>query len=165
MEALREYLKNMPSLAEKILEQLGEILETESFDRNNAEEMREAFAKAHQRALDGVKQGQLPYYAVTFPQATSKCSECRAELKGAYWEIANPISCSRGMFRVPLMHHFLEHGNPFYSEPIINMSETQLGIDEHKLDAKKLAKILNGLPVPPAVTAELEAALAASAGK
>ncbi|HEY9721012.1 MAG TPA: hypothetical protein V6D47_03310 [Oscillatoriaceae cyanobacterium] len=158
MEALREYLKGqMVQLSDELLVWLGELLERDEFDRNNAEEMRVAYQMAHDKAMAELKEKQRPYYAVTFPQTNTKCPTCKEELRGAYWEISNPISCARGMFRVRLMHEFLEHGQPFYSEPIINMSETQLGVDEHHLDTKKLAKILAGLPVPQAVTDALSA--------
>jgi hypothetical protein len=67
---------------------------------------------------------------------------------------------NRGMFRVRSMHEFLEHGQTVYTEPIINMSDTLMGEDEHRFNVKKLAKILEGLTPPTEVTAELQAAIA-----
>lgn len=158
MEALREYLKGqLVQLSDELLVWLGELLERDNFDRNNSEEMRVAYQMAHDKAMAQLKEQQRPYYAVTYPQTTMRCPTCKEELRGAYWEISNPITCARGMFRARLMHELLEHGEAFYSEPIINMSETQLGIDEHHLDTKKLAKILNGLPLPQAALDALAA--------
>ena len=90
-----------------------------------------------------------------------KCPHCKAELEGAYYEVSNPKTMVRGMFRVRLMHDFLEHGYAEYTEPIVNMSDTLMGEDEHKLDAKKMLRILEGLNYPAEVRAELEAAAAA----
>lgn len=165
MEALRNYLKDMTKLESVMLVRLGEICDKENIDFNKTDEMREAVARAQAAAVQDLKERQAPYYAVTYPQLLYKCPSCREELKGAYWEISNPVTNARGVFRVRLMHEFLAHGESHYIEPIINMSDTKLGDDDHKLDAKKLAKILQGLALPPEAAAELESAAAAAAGK
>ena len=163
MEALRAYLKEMPNLTAQLLERLGEVMSEDLFDYNNAEEMRLAYKEAQQVALERIQDRQVPYYVIAYPQVLAKCPHCKEELKGAYYEISNPITMVRGMFRVRLMHDLLEHGYAEYTEPIVNMSDTLIGEDEHHLDAKKMLRVLDGLPVPEAVRAELEAA--ASAGK
>lgn len=165
MEALRNYLKEMTKLESVMLVRLGEICDKENIDFNKTDEMREAVARAQKAAVEELKQRQAPYYAVTYPQLQYRCPECREEVRGAYWEISNPVSNARGVFRVKLMHEFLAHGHTHYLEPIINMSDTKLGDDDHHLNAKKLAGILKGLPLPPEVTSELESAAAAAAGK
>ncbi|MDB5101702.1 MAG: hypothetical protein JWM80_6123 [Cyanobacteria bacterium RYN_339] len=158
MEALRKYLQEMPQLATKLLERLGEVMEEDkSFDYNNAEEMRLAYKEAQQVALERINEAKVPYYALTYPQTFFKCPTCALEIRGAYYEISNPITMNRGMFRVRSMHEFLDHGQPVYTEPIINMSDTLMGDDEHHLDVKKLAKILDGLPIPDDVMADLQA--------
>jgi hypothetical protein len=159
LEAVRQYLQAMPQLSDLLLEFLGEIMEAERIDYNKMDEMREAYKRAQAEAVEATKTRAVPYYVVTFPQAMYKCDTCQEEVRGGYYEISNPLTATRGMFRVRLMHEFLVHGNSIYSEPIVNMSETQLGIDTHQLDAKKLLKILKGLPVPEAVILELQAAL------
>jgi hypothetical protein len=158
VEALRKYLQEMPQLSTKLLERLGEVMEDDKdFDYNNAEEMRLAYKEAQQVALERIQDAKIPYYALTYPQVFFKCPTCALEIRGAYYEISNPITMSRGMFRVRLMHEFLDHGQTMYTEPIINMSDTLMGEDEHHLDVKKLAKILDGLPLPAEVEAELQA--------
>lgn len=161
MEALRKYLQGMPQLNQALLERLGEVMEEDkNFDYNNAEEMRLAYKEAQQVALERIVDRQIPYYALTYPQVFYKCPHCQQEIRGAYYEISNPVTMNRGMFRVRSMHEFLEHGHLVYTEPIINMSDTLMGEDEHKFNVQKLAKILEGLTPPPEVTAELQAAVA-----
>lgn len=164
MEALRQYLQAMPKLADTMLEHLGEIVEKEKVDYNKVDDMREACARALDAAVNELKSRQVPYYAVTYPQVYFKCEDCREEVKGAYYEISNPVTNARGVFRTRLMHALLAHGQTSYVEPILNQSETKLGEDHHPLDVKKLMGILKGLPLPDAVTQELQAGLAA-AGK
>lgn len=163
MEALRNYLKDMPNLTNALLERLGEVMEEGTFDYNNAEEMRLAYKEAQQVALERIQDSKVPYYVVVYTQVLQKCPHCKEELKGAYYEISNPITMTRGMFRVRLMHDLLEHGFASYTEPIVNMSDTLMGEDDHHLDAKKMARILDGLPIPDEVKAELDAA--STAGK
>lgn len=165
MEALRNYLKEMPKLSDVLLEFLGELIEKEGVDYNRVDDMREAIAKAHAQAMDELKQKKLPYYALTYPQTLYKCEDCRQEVRGAYYEISNPITAARGTFRVKLMHELLEHGKGHYVEPIINMSETKVGEEEHGIDCKKMLKILDGLAMPPDVAAELQSGIQAAAGK
>jgi hypothetical protein len=165
VEALRNYLKEMPNLTNQVLERLGEVMEEGTFDYNNAEEMRLAFKEAQQVALERIVDHKVPYFVTVYNQVLSKCPHCREELHGAYYEISNPITMVRGMFRLRLMHDFLEHGFANYTEPIVNMSDTLMGEDDHHLDAKKMLKILEGLPVPEAARAELQASAAAAAGK
>ena len=162
MEALRRYLAEMPLFSTLLLEVLGEALEGESFDHNNADEMRLAYKAAQDRSLAIVRERQVPYHVITYPQVYFKCERCREEIRGAYYEISNPLTNARGMFRVRLMHDLLVHGEAGYTEPILNMSETQLGIDDHQLDFKKLAKILDGLPLPADVQNELAAGMPAA---
>lgn len=158
MEAIRKYLQEMPQLSTKLLERLGEVMADDpDFDYNNAEEMRLAYKEAQQVALERIGDAKIPYFAITYPQTFYKCPTCSLEVRGAYYEISNPITMVRGMFRVRTMHEFLDHGNTVYTEPIVNMSDTLMGDDEHHLDLKKLGKILNGLPLPDEVMAELQA--------
>lgn len=161
MEALRNYLKEMPQLSNVLLERLGEVMEDGLFDYNNAEEMRLAYKEAQQVALERLGDREIPYYALVYPQVLWKCPQCQTETKGAYYEISNPKTMNRGMFRVRLMHDLLEHGASMYTEPIVNMSDTLIGEDEHHLDAAKLLRVLDGLPVPAEVRQELEAAASA----
>lgn len=163
MEALREYLGQMPKLADALLERMGEALEEATFDHNNAEEMRLAYKEALEIALERIKDRKVPYFAITYPNALWKCPTCQEETKGAYYEISNPLTFQRGLFRVRLLHELLVHGRDSYQEPIVNMSDTLMGEDHHKWDFKKLAKVLDGLPVPDAVMAELHAAMEAKA--
>lgn len=169
MEALRNYLKEMPKLSDVLLEFLGEVIEKEGVDYNRVDDMRDAIAKSHAMAMDNLKERKIPYYALTYPQSQYKCEECRQDVRGAYYEVSNPITNARGTFRVKLMHEWLEHGRHHYVEPIINMSETKVGDEAHGVDCKKLSKILDGLPLPPEVAAELQAGiqanLQAAAGK
>lgn len=158
MEALRNYLKEMPELSKVLLERLGEVMEEGTFDYNNAEEMRLAYKEAQQVALERIQDRKVPYYVIAYNQVLQKCPHCKEELRGAYYEISNPVTMQRGMFRVRLMHDFLEHGFVEYTEPIVNMSDTLMGEDEHKLDAKKMMRILDGLPYPDEAKAELERA-------
>ena len=55
MEALRRYLAEMPLFSTLLLEVLGEALEGESFDHNNADEMRPEYDF---RSLKGVVRGK-----------------------------------------------------------------------------------------------------------
>lgn len=162
MNALREYLAEMPKLADMLLERMGEALEEAAFDQNNAEEMRLGYKEALEIALERIRERQIPYYVLTYQQVLWKCPTCSEETKGAYYEISNPLTNARGMFRVRLLHDLLVHGQSGYTEPIVNMSETLIGLDEHVWDFKKLAKVLEGLPVPEAVNAEIQAGIAAS---
>ena len=155
MEALRAYLSEMPALSTRILENLGEAFEVDHVDHNNSDAMRQAYLAAHARALEGLKAAGTPYYAVTYPQLRAKCPACQAEIEGAYWEVSNPVTMARGIFRARLMHDLIAHGEARYSEPIVNMSEVQMGVDEHALDRAKLAKILDGLPLPAGVATDL----------
>ncbi len=156
MESLRAYLQAMPQLSNRLLEQLAVAMDSEGgFDYNNAEEMRAAYADAQQLALNRIIEEKTPYYAVTYPQVFYKCQTCAAEVRGAYYEISNPITTKRGMFRVRSMHEFLAHGVTFYREPILNMSETLIGYDEHHLDVRKLTTVLAGLALPEAVREDL----------
>lgn len=161
VEALREYLGQMPKLSDMLLERMGEALEEATFDHNNAEEMRLAYKEALQVALERILERKLPYFAITYPQSLWKCPTCQEETKGAYYEISNPITHARGMFRVRLMHELLAHGRMGYCEPIVNMSDTLMGEDDHNWDFKKLTKILDGLPVPEPVMAEIRSGLEA----
>lgn len=155
--ALSAYLNGIPCLADALMEQLANALDQELFDHNNAEEMRLAFKEAQQLALEKIKDAGLAYYSVVYPQVLYKCPRSGKELKGAYWEISNPITNQRGMFRLRVVHSVREFQEDRYTEPIINMSDTVMGEDEHVFDRPKLAKILQGLNVPPALQAELAA--------
>lgn len=156
MDALRAYLSEMPALATRILENLGEAFEVDHVDYNNSEAMRQAYLKAHAASLETLRAAGTPYYAVTYPQVRAKCPACQTEIEGAYWEISNPVTMARGIFRARLMHDLIAHGEASYAEPIVNMSEVQLGVDEHGLDKAKLAKILDGLPLPSGVAEALQ---------
>lgn len=157
MEAFQAYLGTWPRLATKLMERLSEALEEDAFDHNNSDELRLAYQEAAQVALERIQDSKLPYYGIVYPQVLWKCPNCAEETKGAYWEVSNPHSKERGMFRVRLVHELLVHGQDFYVEPIVNMSDTLMGEDNHTWDAKKLLKILDGLPVPPEALAELKA--------
>lgn len=162
MDALRAYLQAMPNLSTKLLEQLADLMSTGGgFDYNNAEEMRAAYAQAQQTAMAHLVEAQSPYYVITYPQISFKCPTCSTEVRGAYYEVSNPITTKRGMFRARSFHEFLEHGGTSYREPILNVSETLIGHDEHHLDVKKLATVLDGLPLPGSVLADLRSQPAA----
>ena len=163
MEALQNYMKELCYLPHMVLEALGRSMDLGLFDHNNAEELRLAYKEAQHIAMEKVNDRERPYYVVTFPDVKWKCPTCGKEVVGAYWEISNPRTNARGMFRARMMHDFLEHGRPGYFEPIVNMSEVHITDDEHELDLKKLTKILTGLPLPPEVQADLQAGLAARA--
>lgn len=163
MEAFREYLRTIPRLADRLMERLADALTEGTFDHNNADELRLAYKEAQQVALEKIEDEKVAYYGIVYPQVLWKCPSCGEETKGAYWEISNPVTKERGMFRVRLIHELLVHGNDGYSEPIVNQSDTQMGIDEHTWDAKKILNILNGLPVPPAAIQELQALAAQQA--
>jgi hypothetical protein len=160
LEALRQYLAEMPLLPDVLLECLGESMAKGLFDHNNADELRLAYKEAQQLALERIGDREKPYYVVTFPQVAYKCQTCSEELRGAYYEISNPKTMSRGMFRVRLMHELIAHGRSGYYEPIVNMSDTLIGEDDHNFDVKKFLGIVQGLPVPPAVMADLQAVAA-----
>lgn len=163
MEAFRAYLGTWPRLATKLMERLAEALEEGTFDHNNADELRLAYKEAQQVALERIEDGKTPYYGIVYPQVLWKCPNCQEETTGAYWEVSNPLTKERGMFRVRLVHELLAHGEAFYVEPIVNMSDTLMGQDEHHWDAKKMLKILDGLPVPPEALQELQALAAKQA--
>ncbi len=156
MEAFREFLSTLPRLADRLMERLADALDEGTFDHNNADELRLAYKEAQQIALEKIEDEKLPYYGIVYGQVLWKCPQCGEETKGAYWEISNPITKERGMFRVRLIHELLAHGADDYSEPIVNLSEVQMGFDEHTWDAKKMLKVLDGLPVPPAAIQELQ---------
>lgn len=156
MEAFRAYLGTWPRLATKLMERLAEALEEGTFDHNNADELRLAYKEAQQVALERIEAGKTPYYGIVYPQVLWKCPNCQEETTGAYWEISNPVTKERGMFRVRLVHELLVHGESYYVEPIVNMSDTLMGQDEHHWDAKKLLKIIDGMPVPPEALQELQ---------
>lgn len=158
MESLRQYMTALPRLADVVLDHLGERLETARIDANNAEDMRRAYQAAQREAVAALAARPSAYYVVTYPQLLSRCPTCKAEFSGAYWEVSNPVSGVRGQFRARLMHDFLVHGATRYAEPILNMSETELGVDTHVLDFRKLARVLAGLPLPQAAAGELLAA-------
>ena len=160
MDALRNYLKDMIYLPDLVLECLGKSMDQGLFDHNNADELRLGYKEAQQIAFEKITDREVPYYIVTYPQVKFNCSTCGKEIRGAYYEITNPKNHQRGQFRVRMMHEFIEHGRPGYFEPIVNMSEVHITDDEHNLDLKKLGKLLNGLPMPEAVTAELAAGFA-----
>lgn len=164
MEALQQYLKEMPQLSDLVLECLGDALANNGIDYNNADEMRLAYKEAQQVAMEKVEDAGRPYYVVSFPQISYKCPHCNEEVRGGFYEISNPKTRVRGQFRVRLMHEILAHANAGYFEPLVNMSDTIMGTDDHGLDVKKLMKILNGLDVPPDVVANLQA-IQAEAGK
>lgn len=155
--ALGAFLDRVPCLADELMNKLADALDQGLFDHNNAEEMRLAFKEAQQLALEKIKDAGLPYYSVVYPQVQFKCPRSGKELKGAYWEISNPITHQRGMFRVRVVHSAREFQEDRYTEPIINMSDTVMGEDEHVFDRPKLARILQGLQVPPELAAELAA--------
>lgn len=161
MEALRQYLKEMSYLPDVVLECLGGAMAKGLFDHNNADELRLAYKEAQQIAMDKVKERQKPYYVVIYPQVKFKCPTCNDETVGAYWELSNPLTNARTMLRGRMMHEFIAHDRPGYFEPIVNMSEVHITDDEHDLDVKRIHKLFAGLPVPSAVQAELEAAVAA----
>lgn len=155
--ALSAYLNGLPCLADELMEKLADALEQELFDHNNSEEMRLAFKEAQQLALEKITDAGLAYYSVVYPQVLYKCPRSGKEIKGAYWEISNPKTFQRGMFRMRVVHSVREFQEDRYTEPIINMSDTVMGDDEHVFDRPKLAKILAGLNIPPALAAELAA--------
>ena len=163
MEAFREYLRTIPRLADRLMTRLADALEEGTFDHNNADELRLAYKEAQQVALEKIEEEKTPYYGIVYAQVLWKCPACGEETQGAYWEISNPLTKERGMFRVRLIHELLVHGNDDYSEPIVNLSEVQMGFDEHTWDAKKMLKVLDGLPVPPAAIQELQALAAKQA--
>lgn len=163
MEAFRQYLSTVPRLADRLMERLADALEEGTFDHNNADELRLAYKEAQQVALEKIEDEKLPYYGIVYPQVLWKCPQCGEETKGAYWEISNPLTKERGMFRVRLVHELLVHGQDEYSEPIVNQSDVQMGFDEHTWDAKKMLGILEGLPVPPEAIQELQALAAKQA--
>jgi hypothetical protein len=162
LEALRQYLKAMPAFADLLLVALGGVISNEEVDHNKMEDMREAFRRAQADAFASVTERKVPYFIVTFPQVVYKCPACNNdEIKGGYYEISNPLTNARAQFRVRMMHDFLVHGETGYKEPIINMSDTVLGEDDHVLDVPKMAKVLAGLPLPPDVEQELRTPVAA----
>lgn len=163
MEALGKYMKEICYLPTMVLEALGRSMDLGLFDHNNAEELRLAYKEAQQLAMEKVNDSERPYYVVTYPQVKYRCATCGFEVVGAYWEISNPKTHARGMFRARMMHELIEHSRPGYFEPIVNMSEVHITDDEHEMDLKKLKKILAGLPLPPDVAAELDAGLAGRA--
>lgn len=163
MEAFREYLSTVPRLADRLMERLADALTEGTFDHNNADELRLAYKEAQQVALEKLEDEKSAYYGIVYPQVLWKCPVCSTETSGAYWELSNPITKERGMFRVRLIHELLAHGSDDYSEPIVNLSDTQVGFDEHTWDAKKMLNILNGLPVPPAALQEMQALAAKQA--
>lgn len=163
MEALANYMKEMAYLPNEVLIALGRSMDLGLFDHNNAEELRLAYKEAQQIAMEKVNDRECPYYVITYPDVKYRCATCGKEVVGGYYEISNPKTHQRGMFRVRLMHELIEHGRSGYFEPIVNMSEVHITDDEHNLDFQKLKKILAGLPLPPAAQAELEAGLAGKA--
>lgn len=163
MEAFRQYLSTVPRLADRLMERLADALNEGTFDHNNADELRLAYKEAQQVAVEKIEDEKIAYYGIVYPQVLWKCPECQEETTGAYWEISNPVSKERGMFRVRLVHELLVHGRDEYSEPIVNLSDTQMGFDEHTWDAKKMLRILEGLPVPPAAIQEMQALAAKQA--
>lgn len=149
-ENLRPFLLEIPILAEAIESELAASPPVS----HNSDDVRLAFEAARQRTMAFLRAEKLPYAIVSFPDVVSSCQECDAELKGAYWELNHPEDSGMSFPRLG-MHLFVEHGCLRYQEPITNLAGNVLGQHALEFDCRALAKILDGLPLPPEVQADV----------
>lgn len=154
-ENLRPFLLEIPILAEAIESELA----ASPSASHNSDDVRLAFEAARQRTMAFLRAEKLPYAIVAFPDVVGFCPECDAELKGAYWELNHPEGAGTSFPHLG-MHLFVEHGCLRYEEPITNLAGNVLGQHTIAFDTRALAKILDGLPLPPEVQADVALILA-----
>lgn len=157
VEAFRIYISAIPCLAERITERLAEALEEGVIDTSDPNAVRDAHEAAREAALARLKQARSAYYVIWHPKLRASCPQCDAELRGAYWELANPISARRVLVPVRLVHELVAHRRTGYDETLQNLNATAAVIESRDWDVPAVLKVLEGLAVPPAVATELSA--------
>lgn len=154
-ENLRPFLLEIPILAEAIESELAASPPAS----HNSDDVRQAFEAARQRTMDFLRAERLPYAVIMYPSVVSSCPECGTEVKGAYMELNHPEGRGASLPHLGV-HLFIEHERQSYQEPITNLAGNVLGQHTLQFDLRALAKILDGLPLPPEVQADLAQILA-----
>ncbi|MEB3197477.1 MAG: hypothetical protein VKP62_09770 [Candidatus Sericytochromatia bacterium] len=165
MEAFRIYLTAIPNLAERVVEILASTLEEGGLDVNDAESLRQAHRHALNAAFTRLRDSRTAYVNVLYPHLRQLCGDCGQEFCGAYWEVANPMTSERSVFRTRLIHELIVHRRTAYEEPLYNLSGTAIAIERHSWNLDALLRVLQGLTVPPAVVSELRAMVTQTRGK
>lgn len=155
MEAFRIYFSAIPCLAERVVERLASALEEGVVDPNDSHAVRRAHQLAAASALTRLREARLVYRNLLYPHLTHTCQDCGESIVGAYWELVNPLTHDRGVFRTRLVHELVSHRRISYQEPVLNLSGTVIALEDHTWDFEALLRILDGLSIPPAVLTEL----------
>lgn len=149
-DQLRQFLQEVPLLTQAIEMELA----NEPPASSNSDDIRHAQQAAAGRAAEFLREEQLPYAIVLYPDVISRCTDCGTDLAGAYWELNNPSG--KGM-TIPLkvFHRFVEHGECESEDPITNLAGTKLGTHRMTIDLAGIRSVLEGIPLPPEVSQEL----------
>lgn len=151
-ENLRQFLMEVPLLTHAIEAELA----NEPPATMNSDEIKDAHQQASKRAVEFLREENLPYAVVLYPEDLSSCAECGAEIPGVYWELNNPAG--KGMtIPMKLLHAFTEHGHTSCEEGITNLAGNDLGRYSLHIDLVGIRSVLQGIPVPDEVGAELAA--------
>ncbi|MEB3283700.1 MAG: hypothetical protein VKN33_00220 [Candidatus Sericytochromatia bacterium] len=159
LEAFRIYFSAIPCLADRVVERLASAVEEGVVEQGDAQAVRRAHQVAAGSALARLREGRLVYRNLLFPHLSYRCQDCGEEVQGAYWELVNPITNDRGVFRTRLVHELITHRRMSYQESVLNFSGTVVALEDHTWDFQALLRILDGLSTPPAVLAEIQTML------
>lgn len=146
---LRQYLQEVPNYPQAIEDELAS-----DPPATRSDEIRQAHQAAAARVAEFLREEQLPYALVHYPEFLSTCPDCGQELAGAYWELNNPAG--QGVtIPLKLYHRFVEHGQTEIDDAITNLSGTVLGSERVRLDFAGIRHVLAGIPLSPEVSQEL----------
>jgi pilus retraction protein PilT len=159
LEAFRIFLSAIPCLADRVLERVASTLAEGGEEREEMQAGSHAHQAAAATALARLREGRLIYRNVLYPHLSHTCQDCGEPVVGAYWELVNPVTHVRGVFRTRLVHELLSHRRSSYQEPIVNLSGAIIAMEEHTWDFEALLRILDGLSIPTAVFTELHTRL------
>lgn len=158
-DALRAHLGQLPILAE-LLE--GAAIATPNH-ATNTEEQRFHLEQLHADLMARLRAEQQPYVVVYFPDQEEVDPIDQVLLKGAYWELNNPVTNQAICVPRKLIHGFVAHGQSHRVEAMRNVTGIRVGEMRSVLDLKAIARVLSGANVPPEVLAEAQAAVAQQA--
>ncbi|HEY9724393.1 MAG TPA: hypothetical protein V6D47_20490 [Oscillatoriaceae cyanobacterium] len=159
LETLREYLRQVPVLAQ--------LLERELLNQpahaSNTEDLRAHVEKLQAKLGERLKAERKPYAVLHFPETEVNCPVCKDTIFGYYWEINNPVSGKGLCITHRMLHGLVAHEQLFQNESMQNVSGVRVGETRLVLDLPGLESVLVGADVPPDVLDELAQARALQA--
>lgn len=161
LENLRQYLNDVPKLAEL----LERALHENPANVSNTEDLRFHLEDLQTDLAKRLKDEKQLYSVLHFPEQELKCPTCGTLVMGYYWELNNPATGKGQCVSNALFHALVAHEEFFQTEMMYNVSGTRVGETRQVLDLAALLAVVEGSSAPAEIVAELKTAIELQARK